>query len=80
MDGRGRVPEGGTQGLQNRRLVLDKASLHVVSPAHNLTLGWLFCTGLLTQVVVGEAHGHEVLGRPEVVHLVTPGMKAKLAG
>lgn len=42
--------------------------------------GWLLWSGLLTQVVVGEAHGHEVLGRPKVVHLVAPGMGARLAG
>ena len=26
----------------------------------------------LTNVVVGETHGHEVLGRAEIIHLVTP--------
>lgn len=31
----------------------------------------------LTDVVVGEAHGHEVLGRPKVVHLMAPKMKRK---
>lgn len=28
----------------------------------------------LTHIVVGETHGHEVLGRAEVIHLVTPDM------
>lgn len=32
----------------------------------------------LTDVVVSEAHGHEVLGRPEVIHLMTPGMGSKV--
>lgn len=31
-----------------------------------------FKPGSLTYVVIGETHGHEVLGRAEIVHLVTP--------
>ena len=34
----------------------------------------------LTDVIVGEAHGHEVLCRPEVVHLVTPEMERGVTG
>lgn len=39
------------------------------------------CVRSLTDVIIGEAHGHEVLGRPKVVHLMTPKMtsKARLA-
>lgn len=35
--------------------------------------------GSLTYVVIGETHGHEVLGRAEIVHLVTPDTEGGLS-
>ena len=51
-------------------LQVDKSGVSMFGPTAAASLG-------LTDVVVGEAHGHEVLGRPEVVHLVAPDTGSK---
>lgn len=65
--------------LTQHPLLIKEASLHAVVPAPSSHPGWLLCSGVLTQMVVGKTHGHEVLGRPEVVHLVASGVGARLA-